>query len=696
MKKLLLTICLLLCSVVAAQATEITVSSSQWPNFRYSGTVATLRVYYNQPFLSSTNVNVVGGAIGSSGWFVQVSCTVDGSKNLNCASFTLESTIDSNKPNTRFFAVLYDQSGARRETLMGDASGWTIPASPTTTTVAQLQNAQGTGIPNPPVSYLNSQQVQTLINTAVGTLSDAGGFPGGPKGRTYLSVAPALASNPKAVGDNDPRVPTQAENDALVGTSGTPSSSNKYVTNIDTTAAATASSVVRRDGNKAAYLNDLGSQVFNVKAYGAVGDGVTDDTAAISLALTACLAARGILDFPGGSYLVNGSGAYIFLITKPIQIQGDGMYNSIVLVKSTTGATTDIFYYAPAVADVDSRGFAFRKLGVNYQSATHGRVSLTLDGSTNFVSQFDVADSFFGLGAGISVYIKGPASGDGVFTGNIDRNFMLKAPYVESGGDTLRFRDNSITGPATNEFYIALVPGATTLLLDGNNITPGGGTRINSIGVQSGVKVSVTHNIFENSLLASTGSNGGLLNLTGAAGAGLNLYGVSIFDNQFGSVGTSTLQAITSSYTTGMSVRHNTYCVPVGAFFLLENHNTNTDIPPLSNTNICGTGTEWGDNGGANVYTAPIRTVTGTNTVGIQDTYVRVTSGTFTLTLSSAATRVGKIPPLIINNPGAGTVTIDAEGTETINGSLTYSLTTGKYVQLIASSATTWDVVGSN
>lgn len=48
-----------------------------------------------------------------------------------------------------------------------------------------------------------------------------------------LSVAPVSASDPISVGDNDPRVPTQWENDALVGTVGTPSSSNKFVTATD-------------------------------------------------------------------------------------------------------------------------------------------------------------------------------------------------------------------------------------------------------------------------------------------------------------------------------------------------------------------------------------------------------------------------------------------------------------------------------
>ena len=64
-------------------------------------------------------------------------------------------------------------------------------------------------------------------------------------GITKLSVAAASATAPIAVGDNDARVPSQGENDALVGTSGTPSSTNKYVTNDDTSATAAASKLVR-------------------------------------------------------------------------------------------------------------------------------------------------------------------------------------------------------------------------------------------------------------------------------------------------------------------------------------------------------------------------------------------------------------------------------------------------------------------
>jgi hypothetical protein len=48
-----------------------------------------------------------------------------------------------------------------------------------------------------------------------------------------LSVAPAVSTSPIAAGTNDGRIPTQTENDALVGTNGTPSTSNPYVTTTD-------------------------------------------------------------------------------------------------------------------------------------------------------------------------------------------------------------------------------------------------------------------------------------------------------------------------------------------------------------------------------------------------------------------------------------------------------------------------------
>ena len=47
---------------------------------------------------------------------------------------------------------------------------------------------------------------------------------------------------------------------------------------------------------------------FNVKEYGAVGDGVTNDTEAFNKALAACAVAGGTCYVPEGKYLISASG----------------------------------------------------------------------------------------------------------------------------------------------------------------------------------------------------------------------------------------------------------------------------------------------------------------------------------------------------------------------------------------------------
>lgn len=56
-----------------------------------------------------------------------------------------------------------------------------------------------------------------------------------------------------------------------------------------------------------AEIADIAKQFTNVKQYGAVADGVTDDTDAIEAAVTACLAADKVLYFPIGTYLIKRS-----------------------------------------------------------------------------------------------------------------------------------------------------------------------------------------------------------------------------------------------------------------------------------------------------------------------------------------------------------------------------------------------------
>jgi pectate lyase-like protein len=80
--------------------------------------------------------------------------------------------------------------------------------------------------------------------------------------------------------------------------------------NISLTPSGTGASIV-------ANLQDKGGQVFNVKAYGAKGDGTTDDSAAIQAAYAAAVAAGG-----GAVYFPETSACY--LLDTAINATGDG------------------------------------------------------------------------------------------------------------------------------------------------------------------------------------------------------------------------------------------------------------------------------------------------------------------------------------------------------------------------------------
>lgn len=102
------------------------------------------------------------------------------------------------------------------------------------------------------------------------------------KGITKLSVAPASAGNPIAVGDNDGRVPTQAENDAMAGGGdfGTPSTSNKFLTEDYLSSASILTPQVVVFTASGTWTKDAGLKYIIVEGVGGGGGADTDDEGA--------------------------------------------------------------------------------------------------------------------------------------------------------------------------------------------------------------------------------------------------------------------------------------------------------------------------------------------------------------------------------------------------------------------------------
>jgi hypothetical protein len=107
---------------------------------------------------------------------------------------------------------------------------------------------------------------------------------------------------------------------------------------------------------------DKGGAVYNVRSYGAKGDGTTDDTTALAAAITA-VGSGGTVYLPPGSYRLTGTG---LTVPAGVRLVGAGMFITTILAPlSTSNAIT-----------VTGANVAFADLGIN------GRYALQTNGGS--------------------------------------------------------------------------------------------------------------------------------------------------------------------------------------------------------------------------------------------------------------------------------------------------------------------------
>ena len=121
---------------------------------------------------------------------------------------------------------------------------------------------------------------------------------------------------------------------------------------------ATNANVTSSGSNTPRTLAQRFADVTNVLDFGAIGDGTTDDTAAINAANTAAATSGATVFFPSGIYKVNSSG----VVMKSSWL-GDGPENSIISSTASTYAN-----YADMVSIRDSNGFVLENMGFDISS----------------------------------------------------------------------------------------------------------------------------------------------------------------------------------------------------------------------------------------------------------------------------------------------------------------------------------------
>jgi hypothetical protein len=119
------------------------------------------------------------------------------------------------------------------------------------------------------------------------------------------------------------------------------------------------------DKGAAASIANVSSSLISVASYGAKGDGVTDDTAAINSAMSACTARTipnngCVLHFPAGVYVTTG-----LTLRSYINMKGDGWGTSVIRLKAHTAS--DVL-----TVPIDAFNFSIQNLTLDGNSGRGG------------------------------------------------------------------------------------------------------------------------------------------------------------------------------------------------------------------------------------------------------------------------------------------------------------------------------------
>ncbi|HEV2412203.1 MAG TPA: glycosyl hydrolase family 28-related protein [Candidatus Saccharimonadales bacterium] len=431
---------------------------------------------------------------------------------------------------------------------------------------------------------------------------------------------------------------------------------------------------------------------LNAKSYGAKGNGITDDTAALTSWINAINAAStGIGAFlPAGQYMV--SSALPSITNNGVTITGDGWAQTNYTYGSTISAAVGM---TSTILTLAGEGISLR--GMTLDGGGRATPILIITGQHCRLRDMQVRGVSSG---GVCVDVRSGAVSTWIDT------CVISGLNGLNTGVQINDTDAIITNnkPQNNGYGIVLLSGASGTVITSNHITPGSSglnciwingnpshvlisaNRFDNYGA-SAVQITppsstpsditISNNDFQSTVItdntyaqvAVDTTNAGVRNLkiignTGyASGTNRPAYGVAA-QTQSGSVPSNT--SLLAS--TGSTVSGNSWWVATSLF---GNANPSVALNNLISTN----GTAWTQ--ATDIYNFPAASGSTTHTLYKQTTASitpSATSGTFgsSVALSPDSTYIGILPVAIdIVTTGLGSETLTVQSTVTWNDSTT-------------------------
>ena len=285
------------------------------------------------------------------------------------------------------------------------------------------------------------------------------------------------------------------------------------------------------------------NQTVSVKDFGAVGDGVTDDTAAIQAAINASVGG-GTLLLPVGTYLVSAT----LIFTSVITFQGQGV-GSVILAASTMNSSTDLLLLEPALpSSLLAEFWTFSDFSIACESGPSAGYAMHISAVNANIAGLLIDRIRFAKTGNTSIYADG-ANTASLMT--IQNCFISNGISIPTAGDTIRIINNAIAGDNFG-IDISFIPGALLLLFQGNNCTAKYGLHIGSPALFS----VISDNEFE-SFSSFVGSNGALLDIDGTVTN--NVIDFVITRNSFSIVNNIVAHAIRVNRATRTSITDNRF-----------------------------------------------------------------------------------------------------------------------------------------